>query len=67
MSDIKLGDKIIDLDMSRWKRKEVIATVTKVSKSKITVDNKEFPNSYPHNFYLHCLGMNFDLIGKHED
>ena len=62
MKELKVGDKIIDLDMSRNERKEILATVTKVSQTKITAENKKYPKSYPHNFYLVGLGANWDLI-----
>ena len=64
MKGLKVGDKIIDLEMSRWQRMEVISTVIKLTKDKITVDNKNFPKSYPHNFYLSSLGASWELISK---
>ena len=64
MKDLKVGDKIIDLEMSRNERTIVLATVLKVSKDKIKVENKKYPKSYPHNFYLPSLGASWELISK---
>ncbi len=65
MNNLKVGDKIMDIEMSRRFNKRLTPVITEINKKRMRFvcdDTSFINNSYPHSFYRFEKGIKWDYL-----
>ena len=59
---LKLGDEIIDLEMSKRYGTQIICTITAIKDDKMVVNNPFYSRHYPHSFFKKEFGIKWETL-----